>query len=94
MVNNLGKLQKCNAEGVAPFAGRHGRRVVPFGAKGASTVPIIGMPAIGVQPIYFHTKAACDAVAAEINLGPEPNVNTPKEKQKSFGAVCRSTGVQ
>ena len=26
------------------------------------TVPLIGMPATNVQPVYFRTKAACDAV--------------------------------
>lgn len=48
-------------------------------------------PSMNVQPIYFHTKAACDAVAAEFNSGPEPTKDTAREKSKSFAAVCRAT---
>jgi hypothetical protein len=48
-------------------------------------------PAVNVQPIYFYTKAACDSVALEMNNGPEPNASS--NPKKSFGALCRSTGV-
>lgn len=51
-------------------------------------------PLLGVQPIYFHTKEACDAVAAEFNEGAEPTKDTPRNKQKSFGAICRATGAR
>lgn len=47
-------------------------------------------PAANIQPIYFNTKTACDAVAYEFNNGPEPKATD--EKKKSFGAICRSTG--
>ena len=58
----------------------------------SQAIPVIGMPAMNVQPIYFQTKAACDAVAVEFNDGPEPSKETPKDKRKSFGAICRQTG--
>lgn len=57
------------------------------------SVPIIGQVQVGTQPVYFHTKAACDAVAAEFNNGPEPTKDTPRERQKPFGAICRATGA-
>lgn len=45
-----------------------------------------------VQPIYFHTKEACAAVAMEFNDGPEPSKDNPKKARGSvFGAICRPT---
>lgn len=58
----------------------------------SQSIPLIGMPAVNVQPIYFQTKAACDAVALEFNNGPEPTKDTPSDKRKPFGAICRATG--
>lgn len=59
----------------------------------SQSVPVFGAPAVNVQPVYFQTKAACDAVAGEFNNGPEPSNETPREKRKSFGAICRATGA-
>jgi hypothetical protein len=48
-------------------------------------------PSLAVQPIYFYSKAACDAVALEFNGGPEPLANA--KSMRSFAALCRSTGA-
>jgi len=47
-------------------------------------------PVVTMQPIYFQTKAACDAAALEMNNGEKQ----PKrgDKGRSFGAVCLPTG--
>jgi len=58
----------------------------------SQSIPLLGAPAVNVQPIYFQTKEACDAVALEFNRGPEPTENTPRDQRKPFGAICRSTG--
>lgn len=59
----------------------------------SQSVPIFGAPAVNVQPIYFQTKAACDAVAIEFNNGPEPSKDTPADHRKPFGAICRATNT-
>jgi len=54
----------------------------------SQTIPVIGQPAVNVQPIYFLTKEACDTVAAEFNNGPEPTKDA--KSGRSFGAICRA----
>lgn len=49
-------------------------------------------PSVNMTPIYFETKAACDAVALEFNNGgPEPSKDSPTKR--SSGAICRATGA-
>jgi hypothetical protein len=48
-------------------------------------------PVVTVQPIYFHTKAACDAAALEFNDG-KPQPKRGDTERRSMGAICFSTG--
>jgi hypothetical protein len=49
-------------------------------------------PVVSVQPIYFHTKEACDAMALEFNNGQrQPKRGDPEKR--SFGAICFATGA-
>lgn len=58
----------------------------------SQSVPIFGVPAVNVQPIYFQTQAACAAVANEFNNGPESSKDSPKKGNSTvFGAICRGT---
>jgi hypothetical protein len=49
-------------------------------------------PVVTVQPIYFQTKAACDAAALEFNNGlPQPKRGD--SERRSMGAICFPTGA-